>query len=75
MSTHRIDTTNAKRIPVQGAGVTAHEIAARFRVTAPSVRRWARQGIVPAFKIGSTYRFDLAAVEEALRVRGEVSDG
>jgi excisionase family DNA binding protein len=75
MSTHHIDSTIAKHISVQGAGVTAHEIAARFRVTAPSVRRWARQGIVPAFKVGGTYRFDLTAVEEALRVRGEASDG
>jgi len=75
MSMEGIDTTVATRSPIRVAVVTAREIAARFRVSAPSVRRWARQGIVPAFKVGSTYRFDLAAVEEALRVRGEVSDG
>lgn len=56
-------------------GATADEVAARFRVTPQSVRVWARQGKIPAFRLGTQYRFDLDAVEEALRLRADDQGG
>ena len=52
-------------------GVTTEEVARRFAVCTESVRRWARSGRIPAFRAGGQYRYDLAAVEEALRLRWE----
>ena len=49
-------------------GVTTDEIARRFNVCAESIRRWARSGRIPAYRTGGRYRFDVAAVEEALRL-------
>ncbi len=49
-------------------GVTTNEIARRFGVCAESIRRWARAGRIPAFRAGGRYRFDIRAVEEALRL-------
>lgn len=55
-------------------GVTADEVAARFRVTAASVRKWARLGRIPSFKAGTVFRFDLEDVEQALRLNAD-NDG
>jgi excisionase family DNA binding protein len=56
-------------------GATTEDVAARFRVTAQSVRTWARQGKIPAYRVGSQYRFDLDAVEEALRLQAGFHHG
>ena len=61
------ETTANAMPPTRGA--TADQVAARFRVTAASVRKWAREGKIPSFKAGTVFRFDLHAVEEALRVQ------
>ena len=50
-------------------GATTGDIAERFRVCEESVRRWARSGRIPAYRAGTVYRFDLDAVEDALRLR------
>jgi len=47
--------------------VTTNEIARRFGVCAESIRRWARAGRIPSFRAGGRYRFDIEAVEHALR--------
>jgi len=64
--------TSATRTPL--TGLTAEEIAARFKVTAQSVRAWARAGRIPAYRAGTRFRFDLAEVEKALRL-GSKGDG
>ena len=65
------DHADGDRTPAVGA--TTEEVARRFTVCTESVRRWARAGRIPAFKAGGhghQYRFDLEAVEEALRLKG-----
>ena len=56
--------------PTGTAGLTAAEVARHFAVTPTSVRRWVRQGRVPAYRVGSHLRFDLDAVKAALAVNG-----
>lgn len=49
--------------------VTLEEVAKHFAVSTSTVRNWLRQGIVPAhtyIKLGSTYRFNLNLLSEAL---------
>ena len=60
--------TTANAMPAT-RGATAEEVAASFRVTSASVRKWAREGRIPSFKAGTVFRFDLDAVERALRTR------
>lgn len=50
--------------------VTAHELAAHFRVKLPTVRLWTRQG-VPVLKAGRLSRFRPEEVETWLRGRTE----
>ena len=72
MSTNQ--TSSNTRTTARGA--TADEVAARFRVTPASVRKWARAGRIPSFRLGTVYRFDLDAVEAAIRNDRKVtSDG
>ena len=66
MTVHKKNQTTT----TSGHLADADAVAARFRVTAASVRKCAREGKIPSFKAGTVYRFDLAAVEEALRVTG-----
>jgi hypothetical protein len=47
--------------------VSAAEIGAMYGVHAESVRRWTRQGIIPARKVGRAVRYDVVEVDEALR--------
>ena len=49
--------------------VPAEELAKYFSVSVTTIRAWVRQNIIPAetyIKIGSTYRFNIADVENAL---------
>lgn len=48
----------------------AHEVAELFQVTTPTVYRWAREGILPARRIGRILRFNKADVEAMLGERG-----
>lgn len=45
-------------------------VADYFNVSVSTIRNWVRAGVVPAstyIKVGVTYRFNLAQVDEALR--------
>ena len=55
------------------SGSTTRQVAERFKVCDETVRRWARGGRIPAYRAG-VYRYDIDAVEEALRLRGEAED-
>jgi excisionase family DNA binding protein len=48
---------------------TASEVAARLRLSTGHVRRLAAAGELPAQVVGSSWRFDLAQVEQAIRER------
>lgn len=50
--------------------VTLEQAAEHFRVSLSTFRSWVRSGAVPKdtyLRLGSVYRFDLTAVETALR--------
>ena len=50
--------------------VGAEQVAAKWGMSVESVRRAARLGIIPSYKVGRLVRFDLDEVEKALvRVR------
>lgn len=53
---------------------TIRDVAGYFVVSVSTVRNWIRAGIIPAstyIKVGDTYRFNLASVEEALKRASE----
>ena len=48
---------------------TIRDVAGYFSVSVSTIRNWVRAGTIPAstyIKVGETYRFNLAKVEEAL---------
>ena len=48
------------------------ETAEHFRVSDSTLRKWIKSGTIPSdtyIKVGGTYRFDLARVEDALLER------
>lgn len=49
--------------------LSADELAAVLSLSVDSVYRLVRRGILPAFRVGRTVRFDLERVEAALAVR------
>ena len=49
--------------------ISADELAAVLNLTVDSVYRLVRRGVLPAFRVGRTVRFDLDQVEAALAVR------
>ncbi len=56
--------------------LTAKELAARLRVTVPTVHAWHRRGWIPCLRAGQRpVLFDLPAVESALRERAERRQG
>jgi len=46
------------------------EIASSLRVAERTVRRWADQGYLPAFKVGKQWRFKLEDVREFVNAQG-----
>ena len=57
---------------VEEAYVPIEDMAKHFAVSVSTARAWIRQGLVPALKVGSVYRFKLSEVEDALRnIRGD----
>lgn len=57
------------------AFVTAEEIGMSIGVKAATVKRWARDGLIPSLRLtGRVLRFDPAAVERTLRERAIVGD-
>lgn len=50
--------------------LTPGQLAARLSVSAGTVTRWRRQGLIPSIRINSTvYRFDLGEVLSTLKAR------
>ena len=64
-------TTNATSTH---ANATVEDVAAHFKVSAQSVRKWALDGKIPCYRLGAQYRFDLAEVLKTLRLRIEGND-
>jgi excisionase family DNA binding protein len=50
--------------------VGAEQVAVRWGMSVESVRRAARLGTIPSYKVGRLVRFDLDEVEKALVRRG-----
>src|SRR5216683_5233704 len=46
--------------------MTVAEIAEYLKVQRVTVHRWARKGKIPAFKIGTDWRFDRDAIEKMM---------
>lgn len=44
----------------------ASAIADLYNVTAPTVYRWAKEGLIPSVRFQDTIRFDINAVREAI---------
>ena len=52
--------------------LTLEQAAKHFQVSVSTFRNWTHRGIVPKtayIRLGSVYRFDLAAVEAALKAQ------
>lgn len=49
--------------------ISADELAEVLNLSVDSIYRLARRGVLPAFRVGRTVRFDLDRVEAALAVR------
>jgi excisionase family DNA binding protein len=43
--------------------LTAEQLADRWTVTRRTVHRWARDGLIPAVRVGKFYRFRLDVIE------------
>lgn len=61
-------------------GIGVGELAEALGVKPPVIYRWAQEGYIPCARYGTEYRFDLDAVERALRARmgqepADVADG
>lgn len=50
--------------------ITADELARHFGVTAPTVNRWVRRGLIPCVRVTrKVVRFDISKVRDALADR------
>ncbi|MCK5215419.1 MAG: helix-turn-helix domain-containing protein [Candidatus Omnitrophica bacterium] len=54
---------------------TADEIAQYLRVHPYTVKRLARAGKIPGFKVGDQWRFDVQSIEEWKKNQGKVKKG
>lgn len=54
---------------------TAEEIAQYLRVHPYTVKRLARAGKIPGFKVGEQWRFDVQEIEDWKKNRGKVEKG
>jgi excisionase family DNA binding protein len=60
----------ADRIAGSRKALTAYELAELLSVSAISVFRLAKKGVLPAFRVGTSLRFCPAAIARWLRERG-----
>ena len=56
---------------MMGETYTAEEIARYLRVHPYTVKRLARAGKIPGFKVGEQWRFDTKEIEEGRKNQGE----
>jgi len=54
-----------------GSTYTAEEIASYLRVHPYTVKRLARAGKIPGFKVGGQWRFDVKEIEEWKKNQGK----
>lgn len=55
--------------------VTSHRVASHFSVAVNTVRRWARDGLIPCIRVSSrVVRFRIQDVERALHVTEKVNE-
>tara|TARA_R110000868_G_scaffold55814_1_gene173328 strand:+ start:41 stop:235 length:195 start_codon:yes stop_codon:yes gene_type:complete len=52
--------------PQERGKVTAAVIARHYSTTAPTIYKWAREGMIPSIRFQSTIRFDFEAVRSAI---------
>jgi excisionase family DNA binding protein len=52
--------------PTERGKVTAAVIAKHYATTAPTIYKWAREGMIPSIRFQSTIRFDFEAVRSAI---------
>ncbi|HOD00474.1 MAG TPA: helix-turn-helix domain-containing protein [Myxococcota bacterium] len=62
-------SSSPKQADSQLRMISADELAAVLNLSVDSVYRLVRRGILPAFRVGRTVRFDLDKVAAALAVR------
>lgn len=53
--------------------MTPDEVAALYRVNPNTVKRWAREGRVPARKVGKLWRFERSEVLDEIKKTGRAS--
>lgn len=53
--------------------MTVRDVADLFKVTEPTVYRWAKEGELPAIQVGRTLRFNRADVEQKLSGDGKAT--
>jgi len=62
--------TLADRIADSRKALTAYKLAELLSVSAISIFRLAKRGVIPAFRVGTSLRFCPAAIARWLRERG-----
>ncbi|MFH1640877.1 MAG: helix-turn-helix domain-containing protein [Candidatus Omnitrophota bacterium] len=60
-------------MPTQGKIMTSKELAAYLRLHPFTVLRYAREGKIPAFKIGMDWRFHRKYIDRWLREKSSLS--
>lgn len=50
--------------------LTAKEAAERLRISAPTLHRWKKAGIIPSIKFGGNLRFSEKAIDDFLTKKG-----
>ena len=62
--------TLADQIARSKGALTAYELAELLSVSAISIFRLAKRGVIPAFRVGTSLRFCPAAISKWLKERG-----
>lgn len=54
--------------------VNLEDVADYLRITQDTARTWAREGRIPAYKVGKRYKFKISEVDEWVRNSGSTSE-
>jgi excisionase family DNA binding protein len=65
--------TRKKPLDLDAEILTIHDVAAYLRCSVSTLYRLAKDGSLPAFKVGTDYRFNRPDIEEWMRQRVAVS--